>query len=307
MKVCVVRRSYTYFMEQKLANIKNSETLQRKFLTSYRSLVPEKMYYLSTTMIKFAKSRNLDFSMNQDQSDKEVSKAILPANLVVVMTHDLDSKDCYQKADTIADTNKSFDIPSTFNLLTNGSYKLNNLDLDRWHGSGIEIGIHGDSHDLGFYDREPKEIEVRLQRMIRRLEDFSPTSYRHPGLGYSDTLFKVLSENGFKCDSSIASKYLKPRSIYKSHTFDVNPSHIKEIPLSISDDQLFRENRFSDMEALEYVNIVSELIRSEGGVLCMNFHPMFLVKRPNFYEKLCTMLRSKEKVLFKNLRDMYSE
>ena len=294
-------------MDLRLDSISSSEIAQRRALTKFREFITEDYYYMGTTLIKRIKNKGNKTSLISNEIRDLDDKREVDSQLDIVMTHDLDSQACYKYSKLIVEINSSFQIPSTINVLTEGSYRLQDADLDYWFDRKSEIGIHGDNHDLAFFSRSPSEVDQRLKKVIRRLQDYNPRSYRHPGLGHSEVLFEILSANGIQCDSSVPSRYLKPNSSSPTIYQKLEAYRITEIPLTISDDFLFREKNFSDQQALKYVDELSEIVRSEKGALCLNFHPRFLLQNPNFYGELCRLLTQKQNVRFKQLGDFSVE
>lgn len=201
----------------------------------------------------------------------------------VILTHDVDWKECWDCHEKIADWEEEFGFSSTFCYLTNGPYKISNYKLNELSSRGFGIGLHGEWHDIAIGYRTKKRIQEFINRSITGLGRM-PVMFRSPALSVSETLFEVLHEVGIQRDSSIPawSPYY-PACSYPS-PFKYTGLTVIEYPLALQDDFLFRDLSLTDETALDFTLALLNLFKQREGVFVLNTHPGIVIKHEKFYK-----------------------
>ncbi len=213
----------------------------------------------------------------------------------VCLTHDVDTKTCSDLWEGIVELEESAGVRSTWNVLTEGPYRINGRWLDQLEKNGFEIGLHGDTHDMAIGFRTPEAIRRRLIKCMDILE--RPIGgYRAPALAVSEDLLHLLSELGFRYDSSI-----KVRCVYKEGIDNALPyrypdTGLWELPLVVQDDVLFRDLHLNNDEALELLFAVAGIFKRYGGLMVINTHPVNLADHRDFYTKLLEFLTHNDSI-----------
>lgn len=98
--------------------------------------------------------------------------------------------------------------------------------------AGHEIGNHSFKHEtfLHLYTREELEYEIDTSHaIIKEVTGQEPIGFRGPGFTWSDTLFEVLVERGYRYDSSTWPTFIGPLArMYYFKTSDLTDEEKKE-------------------------------------------------------------------------------
>lgn len=275
------------------------EILARRIGSPVLNALPGFIYRPVTSALKQLRSGQprgddprLDFRPNDMERAWEAIRHGNPgrAKATVCLTHDIDTADCYRNWMSVAEIEQKLGCRSAWNVLTEGPYRLARSRLDDMEREGFEIGLHGDKHDMaiGYLDM------VSVRRRLLRCLDFlgrKIQGYRAPALGYSEDLLRLLAELGFAYDSSIKVRYIYKKGI--DHTLPyLHPygNGIWELPLAVSDDLLFRDRQFTEDDALQTIDLIATDVKCRCSFLMINTHPVNLIGRFGFYEKLIKRL-----------------
>ncbi len=275
-----------------------SEILVRRFLVFLRHFVDDKYFYAITSQLKRVRAFFRGSKFAAENLINDVQSSISTNELIVCITHDIDSLSCSLNLQKLLDITDKNDISTTINVLTEGPYDLRTLleGIPSQH----EIGLHGDIHDIAFGFRKTSEINERLDKCIKALLPLRINSYRAPGLGVSLELINSLKKFGITVDSSLASWPL-----YKSQTkpmlHSLPPGQIFEVPLTISDDLLFRELKLNDSQTIDVINKLANAVAEVEGILVLNFHPGVTVKRLDIYRKIIDYLAKRPYTKFETI------
>lgn len=288
-----------------ILKIKEPSTFEkscRKIANSFLKIIPPEAKLKFTTLVKRIRFRvlkvdvkkieNIYLKLIEDCAHSWTKNDIL-IHAQILITHDVDSKSCYESIKHICAIEKKRNIRSTFNFLTNGDYKIDKRLIEDLNEDAFRIGLHGLDHDIAIAYRRPYVIKKKLQKAL----DFFPfkiDTYRSPALSVSQNLFKVLEELGFKFDSSIS--FFSPYYGWSGCIFpyrypDIN---IIELPLAIQDDFLFRECMLSDNDAFFFTKkILDEFIKCKGTFV-FNGHPAILIRHLDFYKRFLDYVKDQQ-------------
>lgn len=274
------------------------EILVRRFLVLLRNFVDDKYFYAITSQLKRIRAFFRGSKSAAEDLMNEVQSSISENELIVCITHDIDSLACSLNLQNLLDITDNNDIRTTINVLTEGPYDLKSLLLKI--PSQHEIGLHGDFHDIAFGFRKTAEINERLGKCIQALSPLRINSYRAPGLGVSLELVKSLKKFGITIDSSLASWPL-----YKSQTkpilYSLLSGQIFEVPLAISDDLLFRELKLNGSQAIDVINKLANVVAEVEGILVLNFHPGVTAERLEIYREIIDHLAKRPHTKFETI------
>ena len=211
----------------------------------------------------------------------------------VCLTHDIDRPECAAQWRAVIELEERHGFRSTSNVLTNGPYALDRAWLDELQARGHEIGLHGDTHDMAIGFRDPVALRRRLQRCLERL-DRPIRGFRAPALAITAPLLAVLDDLGFRYDSSVKANLFYSGGLDICAPFLSPGTRLWELPLVLQDDGLFRDRDLSDEEALADTRRIIALCRRHRGLFVLNTHPVNLMGRMGFYERLLRELVADE-------------
>jgi len=271
------------------------EIRMRYALVRIRSLVGDKFFYFLSGQLKKVRAffrgtrSNIEMLMNDDESGHTSSE------LLVCITHDIDSYSCSVNLEKLFEITDNFKISTTVNVLTDGPYDLRDLltRIPNHH----EIGLHGDTHDIAFGFRSIIEINNRLDMCLKKLSPLVINSYRAPGLGISKNLIDSLEKHGIKVDSSFVSMPLFKGDI-KPTLHSVSTGKVTEVPLVLSDDLLFREIGLTDKQTDDLVLKLSNRVADLRGIFVLNFHPGVTINRIETYRRVVNTLANRPNTKF---------
>ena len=206
----------------------------------------------------------------------------------VVLTHDLDTPECVTGLNAILSAEAERGLRSVVHVLTGGKYPIKSGWLQELVQRGVEIGLHGLTHDYAIGGRRPEVIRSHLLRAIDALEPIRPHFYRAPAFAVSSRLASEVASLGFRCDSSRTVYHPSYRSSRVLLPFrPLAPgSNLCELPVAIEDSWLFRDWQLDERAAASYCDKVLERALQSGGVVVVDTHPSILAKFPTFYPAL---------------------
>ena len=215
---------------------------------------------------------------------------------VIAITHDLDSKECYDFLPDVLKLEKKYGIVSSTNFLTNWGYKVDKRLLEDMTKEGFEVGLHGWTHDvtLGFrFSKKP--MREHIKRALDEL-DFKVIGYRAPAFAISSDLIEVLDEFGIRYDSSL--KLIDHISSFSECCFPYKyfNTNLWEIPLTIQDDRVFRDKKLNSEEGLGVVKEICSRVIKHNGVVVINLHPRLLRNKMDFLEDLLKWINERANV-----------
>jgi len=283
----------------------SSERKKRLLFTNLLNALPYPVYRFIADTIKRQRGqtsvqRTLDYQPNAyAQLARQITN---PPPLYVMLTHDIDTAECYQRWGDVLDVEAQLGVRSANNVLTAGPYHLEKSWLDEIEGRGFEIGLHGDSHDMAIGFRDMGRVKERLQRSLDRLGR-EVAGYRAPALGISDALLHVLQDLGFRYDSSIKLNLYYTGGVDTAVPYLYPGTSLWQLPLALQDDGLFRDQALTDAAALQVVQTSIDLLRPYGGVWIFNSHPIIIGKRLDFYREMLRWLQVEDNVQLKRPQD----
>ncbi len=195
------------------------------------------------------------------------------------LSHDVDWPSCYAYVEKLAALEQARGVRSTFLFLAHDGYTVDRRLVQDLAARGFGIGVHGWTHDVAIGWRDPVRVREGLAR-AREALGVEAKIYRAPGLGASERLFQVLEELGFEVDGS-----LTVRATGTVLPYEVPGWSLREHPLALQDDQLFRDRRLDDRAALEVARALLDEVLAARGSFVFNGHPTLLAEHPRFYEE----------------------
>lgn len=212
--------------------------------------------------------------------------------VVVCLTHDIDTADCLDYLPVVLKQEANEGIFSCINVLTDGPYRFDRERFREAEEEGFEIGLHGDSHDMAIGFRPEMRIRTRIQR-AREAIGLDVKGYRAPALGVSSRLLAILDELGFQYDSSVKSNIYYPEGTGPGAPYLYPDTGLWELPLSLQDDSIFRDQLLSEDEGVILVEkVIQRALDSGRRLLVFNTHPIVLKSVPGFYPRFLNLLRS---------------
>ncbi len=210
----------------------------------------------------------------------------------VCLTHDIDSIWDWNALPSVLALERSGGMRSTINLLTQGGYALDSAAIHKWCEEGFEFGLHGDDHDMAFGFRSAREIRSRLDQ-ARRALPIRPVGFRAPALSSSRTLMTALDALEFQYDSSWLTG-AGPGKVGTCFPFCPQGNSLWEIPLTLQDSMLFRDESLDEAAALQVTREHLSRVIGLHGVFVLNTHPGILERNPRYYSGVLEELRSRE-------------
>jgi peptidoglycan/xylan/chitin deacetylase (PgdA/CDA1 family) len=204
------------------------------------------------------------------------------------LSFDIDNKIDYSKLPPLLEDLRKLNLPATVNVITHGDYQFDQLYMKTLQAGGVEIGLHGDTHNSALSFLPQKAIKYKLQRAIDRL-GFVPSGFRTPGLSFSDVLIDVLDELGFLYDSSLTTGITMYKSIEFPYVFRYRDTRIIEVPVFMQDYNFFVNNLYSERETITIFKRQLEEISLIGGVALINLHPSMIYNRKYFWDNFMEM------------------
>lgn len=209
---------------------------------------------------------------------------------VICLTHDVDSRECYEFVPEIHRLESKKGVVSTYNFLTHGGYHPEKSLLQELSCYGSEIGLHGYTHDLYLGCRPKSRIKNELQQALDSL-DFPVKGFRAPAFSFTRRLLEVLVELGIKYDSSRKALSCYGPGAETCFPYVYPGIDIWEVPLLIQDDRIFRDLHLSSEEGLGVVKELTKRTIDIGGVAVINTHPRLVKQKLNFYTDLLAWVK----------------
>lgn len=205
----------------------------------------------------------------------------------VLFTHDLDTPECVAGLEAVLREEERRGIHPVVFVLT-ARYTLDPAWIREQVARGVEIGLHGLTHDYAIGGRSAEAIRDHLNRALESLPQ-RPAFYRAPAFAVSARLARELVAQGFRCDSSRTVYHPRYPSTCTMLPFRACASDgtlIHELPVALEDSWLFRDWRLDAEAAVDYAERVLERAIESGGVVVVDTHPSILGRHERFYPAL---------------------
>lgn len=204
----------------------------------------------------------------------------------ICLSYDIDREDCYAYLGELKNILESFELPSTWNILTGWEYQIDWGYLKGLITDKIDIGLHGHEHDISFGYRNKSHISAHLQKSIDAVP-FELKGYRAPALSMSRSLMDIVEQKGFIYDSSLPMSNMYYHSCESAFPYvNINNQELWEHPVTLQDSTLFLDMRLSQEDAFKKAVEMIEEIIDLGGVNCINLHPYIVRVQTDFHKKL---------------------
>ena len=290
-------------------SISSKEKYLRKYLAPLLKYFPTGMRYFITDIAKYMRnpSRKAMLNYPMDFEENRLIASMLNETLkpwwgkkaVLCLSHDVDNNIGYSFTQTMAKMNRDAGISATFNFLTHDNYTPDLQLLHHLEDMGMEIGLHGYTHDQGFAYRSKKKIQKKLTASLSLLKGIKITGMRTPALSKSKNFFSSITETKLKYDSSMQIGSDIYHSVRLPYPYYLEEYGIWEIPLMIQDDNYLRDSNTNEDEILlSIMRFINETI-SLNGVMVLNMHPHLMYDRKELYNKILdTVLENKNELSF---------
>lgn len=202
-------------------------------------------------------------------------------SFALCLTHDVDNSVGYQFVEDLFHFEYTVGCRSTFFFLSGGDYTPGLPLLERLEQAGFEVGLHGLTHDIGLGIRSERRIQHVLREATARL-GVPVRGFRAPALSVSEKLLECIEDVGFEYDSSLQVSAPFYRSTKFSMPYPYPGRSLWEVPLSLQDDQFFRDAFLSEEQATVQLGRFLKQIAVVGGAAVVNLHPHLLCDRPKF-------------------------
>jgi peptidoglycan/xylan/chitin deacetylase (PgdA/CDA1 family) len=202
-----------------------------------------------------------------------------------LLTHDLDTPECVANLEIALAEEQRHGIRPVVTVLTGAGYRLDPGWIGELQARGVEIGLHGLTHDYAIGGRTPAAIREHLRRALDSLP-LRPILYRAPAFAVTRRLALELVALGFRCDSSRTVYHPRYPSTRTLLPFRAPGASLHELPVALEDSWLFRDWRLDVGAALAYAERVLERAIESGGLVVVDTHPSILARHPGFYPAL---------------------
>ncbi|MCZ6776092.1 MAG: hypothetical protein O7D34_06520 [Ignavibacteria bacterium] len=191
-----------------------------------------------------------------------------------VMTHDVETATGRDFCSSLMDTDDSFQIKSSFQLIPEKRYIISEDFLRSIREREFEVCVHGLCHD-GHLFRNHDEFLRRAARINQYAKEWSALGFRSPVLYRNLDWYEALD---FSYDMSVPNvAHLDPQ---KGGCCTVMPyfiNNILEIPLTTTQDYtLFN---ILDDYSMKLWKTQLELIMAEHGLISFNIHPDYIIRK----------------------------
>jgi len=211
----------------------------------------------------------------------------------VCLTHDIDSRACYEFIPHVLELERQYRCPATFNFLTAWGYTPDQGLLRDISSRGSEVGLHGRTHDIALGGTPKRDIKDQLSR-AREALGMPIRGFRAPALAISRNVLEVLCEIGIEYDSSMKSLSCYGQGAETCFPYIHKGIPLWEVPLTIQDDRIFRDLHLSAEEGLGVFKELILRIHAVGGVSVINTHPRILAQKETFFKEFLAWLSAQD-------------
>lgn len=202
------------------------------------------------------------------------------------LSYDIDHAICHDTLRPVTDELRRRGLTATYNILTDWEYAVDWDRVESVRADGIEIGLHGATHDIGLGYRSARAIGDELDRAIAATP-FKLAGYRAPALCMSPRLMAAVAERGFAYDSSLPMTNRYYKAVESCFPYPVLPGNgrppLWEMPVVIQDSTLVLDLHLDEDAMVEAFRREVGAIIDLGGVAIVNLHPYVSVPRPRFH------------------------
>ncbi|MFH0976368.1 MAG: hypothetical protein V1874_11360 [Spirochaetota bacterium] len=281
------------------------EKLLRYYMAPVLKYMPTGLRYAVTDIAKRLRNPsrkvNLNYPMDFIENRKIVRRLkndLRPwwgKKAVVSISHDVDNDRGYAFVSRMAEMDHKAGIMSAFNFLTHDNYVPDKSVLEHLKGMGMEIGLHGYTHDQGFAFRSRVNMAKQLAAALSALEGLGITGIRTPALSKSRAYFAAIREAGLKYDSSMQIGSGIYQGVRLPYPYYFEEFGIWEIPLMIQDDNYLRDSATNEKDMLSSIIRFIEETIALNGVMVLNMHPHLMCDRSSLYLKVLDALSDYKK------------
>jgi hypothetical protein len=193
------------------------------------------------------------------------------ANACAVMTHDVETELGVQLSEFIMDTDQSFEIPASFQIVPEERYKVTDRYLNSLRDRGFEIAVQGLNHD-GHLFADKEGFKTKVAKINRYGRDYGASGFRSPILYRNQDWFKYFD---FDYDSSVPNvAHLDPQRGGCCTVMPYFVGNVVELPVTLTQDySLF--HILNDYSLALWEQQVG-LILAKHGMLNAIVHPDYL-------------------------------
>ena len=189
-----------------------------------------------------------------------------------MMTHDVETQAGRDFCQRLVETDASFGIKSSFQIVPEERYAVSTSFLDFLRSSGAEVNLHGDNHDGDLF-RDRQEFLRRAKRINRYAKEYSAAGFRSPVLYRNLDWYDALE---FSYDMSVpASAHLEPQRGGCCTVMPYFVGDIVELPLTMTQDYSLWNILGERSIGLWKEEI--DLVLEKSGLVSFNTHPDYIM------------------------------
>jgi peptidoglycan/xylan/chitin deacetylase (PgdA/CDA1 family) len=189
----------------------------------------------------------------------------------VLLSHDIDSRSGLTLAPEQAAEEAQRGLASAW-YVVGRRYALDGGALAELEAIGMELGLHGDTHDSTLAFVSPEAIAQRLDQCQHVVERYRMRGFRSPSMLRTAALYDVL-RGRFAYDSSMPDTGLLPSRNGCASVFPIEVQDVLVVPLTLPPDgQLLSRGLGPDAIVAAWI-AKAEWVRAVGGVAFHLTHP----------------------------------
>jgi hypothetical protein len=209
------------------------------------------------------------------------------AHSCAIMTHDVETAFGRDTCSTLMDTDDSYGIKSSFQIVPEQRYEMSDKFVDSIRHRGFEVVVHDLNHDGHLY-RNRKEFQERAAKINAYGKRYGARGFRAGSLYRKQSWYDALD---FAYDMSVPNvAHLDPQHGGCCTVMPYFIGEILELPVTTSQDYtLFN---ILNHDSIDLWKQQTELIMQKHGLVSFIAHPDYLASiRPrNMYEELLAYL-----------------
>jgi peptidoglycan/xylan/chitin deacetylase (PgdA/CDA1 family) len=198
-----------------------------------------------------------------------------PFSWALVLTHDVETKRGYANIERVCQLERRLGYRSSWNLVPERDYEVEDARVSELQSSGWEIGVHGLHHD-GRDLASEQVLRERRPQIRKWAERWGASGFRSPATQRDWALMPSL---GFDYDSSYPdTDPFEPQGGGCCSWLPFFNRHLVELPITLPQDHtLFVILGSTDEET--WVR-KTDVLRAQGAMALIDTHPDYLIDEP---------------------------
>jgi peptidoglycan/xylan/chitin deacetylase (PgdA/CDA1 family) len=195
-----------------------------------------------------------------------------PHSWALVLTHDVETRVGYDNVRPVCDLEESLGFRSSWNLVPERDYEVDDLMLAALRRDGFEVGVHGLHHDGRDFDTR-RHVEQRLPAIREYTRQWRAVGFRSPSTHRRWEWMQLLE---FEYDSSYTDTApYEPQAGGCCSWLPYQIGALVELPITLPQDHTLFELLGHRDESV-WVD-KADLLRSRGGMALVLTHPDYMV------------------------------